>query len=33
MQEIRNRLPKDNRGEEAEIYKHLVMDLTLAEQL
>lgn len=33
MHDIRNHLPKDSKNEQAEIYKHLVMELTLNEQL
>ena len=33
MQEIRGALPRDNKGEESETYKHLVMELILGEHL
>ena len=33
MQETKSRLPKDGKGEEAELYKHLVLERMLEEKL
>ena len=33
MQNTRNRLPKESRNEEAELYKHLVLERMLEEKL